>query len=84
MTLTKVLDLWRAGESRAGLALAKLLRLERSHEQADPYTRVLNPGRRRELIAEAKEGLEHMERGFGADHMLVVKMRQIQAEVLRG
>ena len=65
---------------RAALALSQLKVLDDSHPQADPYTRVLNPGRREKLVAEAAEGLAHMQRGFGAKHMLVVVMRKIQKD----
>ena len=65
---------------RAALALAKLKVLDDSHPRADPYTRVLNPGRREKFVAEAAEGLAHMQRGFGSKHMLVVVMRKIQED----
>jgi len=67
---------------RAALALAKLKLLDDSHIGADPYTRILNPSRREGLVAEAAEGLAHMQRGFGVHHMLVVKMRQIRDELV--
>jgi hypothetical protein len=67
---------------RAALALAKLKVLDDSHSTSDPYTRVLNPSRRESLAAEAAEGLAHMERGFGFKHMLVLKMRQIQIDLV--
>lgn len=65
------------------MALARLSQLEESHSAADPYTRVLNPKRRAQLLAEADAGLSAMQRGFGFDHMLVRKMQKLYERILQ-
>lgn len=62
--------------------MARLSQVNDSHTSTDPYTRVLIPGRRQQLLAEIEAGLAVMQRGFGAEHMLVRKMRQLNDQIV--
>lgn len=39
----------------------------------DPYSKVLAPQKKQDLLQRMQKGLQAMQAGFGADHMLVKK-----------
>ncbi len=43
----------------------------------DPFDRILVPGKRGDLLAELAAGINAMARGFGDEHMLVRKAREL-------
>jgi hypothetical protein len=59
-------------------ALAQLQVLEARMAGPNPFDRVLGPGQRAELLEELRRGLRAMEAGFGHEHMLVAKARELQ------
>ena len=52
--------------------------LETKLSGADPFDRILGPGQRAELLQELGRGLRAMEAGFGPEHMLVAKARELE------
>lgn len=59
-------------------ALTNLHVLETKLTGPDPFDRILGPGQRAELLQEMGKGIAIMEAGFGAEHMLVAKARELQ------
>ncbi|BDA46492.1 hypothetical protein COCOBI_08-5850 [Coccomyxa sp. Obi] len=68
------------GEARFYLALTRLHVLETSVTVMDPFDRILVPGKRGDLLAELAAGINAMARGFGDQHMLVRKARELEKE----
>lgn len=50
-----------------------MLQKSGSVEGMDPYTKVLAPQKKQDLLQKMQKGLQAMQAGFGADHMLVKK-----------
>ena len=64
------------GEAQFALALSGLRRMllaKQSEEGMDIYSRVLAPKQQQDLMQQMQKGLQSMQAGFGADHMLVKK-----------
>lgn len=73
---------WRVPCAQAQFyhALSRLHVLETKLVGADPFDRVLAPGQRTELLDEMGEGLRAMAAGFGPEHLLVRRARELQAQ----
>jgi len=73
-----------AGEAAAAVALARLAGLRRGEggPALDAFTAVLAPRRRKEAVAELREGLAVMAAAYGADHVLTVRLRGLTGGVL--
>ncbi len=63
-------------------ALCRLHVLETKLFGADPFDRILAPGQRAELLEEMGAGLRAMAAGFGAEHLLVRRARDLQAQAV--
>lgn len=64
------------GEAQFALALSgvrQMLQKSSSTDGLDPYTKVLAPQKRQDFLQNMQKGLQAMQAGFGADHMLVKK-----------
>lgn len=64
------------GEAQFALALSAVRQMvlkSQSVDGLDPYTKVLAPQKKQELLQQMQKGLQAMQAGFGADHMLVKK-----------
>lgn len=64
------------GEAQFALALSgmrSMLQAKQSEAGLDPYSKVLAPKKQQILMHEMQKGLQAMQAGFGADHMLVKK-----------
>lgn len=64
------------GEAQFALALSgmrSMLQATQSEAGLDPYSKVLAPKKQQILMHEMQKGLQAMQAGFGADHMLVKK-----------
>ncbi len=64
------------GEAQFALALSglrRMLQARQSEEGLDPYSKVLAPRQQQDLMQQMQKGLQAMQAGFGADHMLVKK-----------
>ena len=64
------------GEAQFALALSgmrRMLQARQSKEGLDPYSKVLAPKQQQDLMQQMQKGLQAMQAGFGADHMLVKK-----------
>lgn len=64
------------GEAQFALALSGMRRMllaRQSKEGLDPYSKVLAPKQLQDLMQQMQKGLQAMQAGFGADHMLVKK-----------
>ena len=64
------------GEAQFALALSGLRRMllaKQSEGGMDIYSRVLAPKQQQDLMQQMQKGLQSMQAGFGADHMLVKK-----------
>ena len=64
------------GEAQFALALSgvrQMLHKSESTDGLDPYTKVLAPQKKQDLLQKMQKGLQAMQAGFGADHMLVKK-----------
>ena len=72
------------GEAQLCLAVARAKLLDSGHGVGDPFSRVLAPMRRRDLLRSADAGLAAMQAGYGHEHMLVEKAtalhRQLQSQ----
>lgn len=67
-------------QARFYLALTRLHVMETTLVGMDPFDRVLVPSKRGGLLAELAGGIEAMARGFGAEHMLVRKAKELEQE----
>ncbi|KAA6417906.1 MAG: hypothetical protein FRX49_12139, partial [Trebouxia sp. A1-2] len=64
------------GEAQFALGLSgmrRMLQARQSKEGLDPYSKVLAPKQEQKLMQQMQKGLQAMQAGFGADHMLVKK-----------
>lgn len=64
------------GEAQFALALSglrQMLQVRQSKGGMDIYSRVLGPKQQQDLMHQMQKGLQSMQAGFGADHMLVKK-----------
>ena len=64
------------GEAQFALALSGLRRMLQAGQREgglDPYSKVLAPRQQQDLMQQMQRGLQAMQAGFGADHMLVKK-----------
>ena len=64
------------GEAQFALALAgvrQMLQTAQTGDGLDPYSKVLAPQKDQDLLQRMQKGLQAMQAGFGADHMLVKK-----------
>ncbi len=53
--------------------MRRMLQARHSKEGLDPYSKVLAPKQEQNLMQQMQKGLQAMQAGFGADHMLVKK-----------
>ena len=64
------------GEAQFALALSglrRMLQARQSEGGLDIYSKVLAPQQQQDLMQQMQKGLQAMQAGFGADHMLVKK-----------
>lgn len=69
-------------QARFYLAMSRLHVLDTKLRGADPFDRILGPGQRGELLQELTQGLQAMAKGFGPEHMLVRKAKQLERSFL--
>lgn len=78
------------GEAQFALGLSgmrRMLQARQSKEGLDPYSKVLAPKQEQNLMQQMQKGLQAMQAGFGADHMLVKKALtdyELTASAMRG
>lgn len=78
------------GEAQFALGLSgmrRMLQARQSKEGLDPYSKVLAPKQEQNLMQQMQKGLQAMQAGFGADHMLVKKALtdyDLTASAMRG
>lgn len=68
-------------QARFYLALSRLQVLETKLVGADPFDRILGPGQRGDLLVQLGEGFEAMAKGYGEDHMLVRRARELESQI---
>ena len=62
---------------RAALALAEVGSLDAGYQTANAYKKVEYPYRRERMMGEAAEGIADMKKGFGGQHLLVLRMQDL-------
>ena len=72
------------GEAQFALALSglrRMLQAKQSKAGMDIYSRVLAPKQQQDFMQQMQKGLQSMQAGFGADHMLVRKALTDYADI---
>jgi vacuolar-type H+-ATPase subunit C/Vma6 len=65
-------------QARFYLAFARLQVLETKLMGADPFDKILAPKQREDLLSQLTDGLQAMSKGYGNDHILVCKARDLE------